>query len=212
MEPDLDCILYLTRNSFLRNFSFERFLERHHNEIPLQNFICYTTGIADGKRVVNAFRILFQSTTSKIRSYFIEWWNTAAYDVYFPHMKFTSIQFWVHSGMTLRKNFFLYDDRMSLFRSTFIHDVRSGNYYRLSSLNHFLQIPEKSNFREQIFSQPGKFYYFQKIRKTALKESRLPVEKEIKRLLEKITHKKNLAMYLKKSSPRLFEEIHSFIK
>lgn len=212
MQPDIDCIVYLTRNSFLRNYSFDRFLEKNKNEIPLQNFICYTTGIADGKRVVNAFRIMYQSSNSKIKSYYIEWWNTAAFDVYFPHTQFKSVSFWVHSGMTLRKNFFLYDDRMSLFRSTFIYDMYSGNYYRLSSLNHFIQIPEKSNFREQIFSQPGKCYYYQKERKASPKDHRTPIEKEIKKLLEKITHKKNLVTYIKKSSPRLFEEIQTFVK
>lgn len=211
MDPDLDCIVYLTKNSFLRNFSFERFLERNNNEIPLQNFICYTTGIADGKRVVNAFRFLFQSSNSKIRSYYIQWWNTAAFDIYFPHTEFTSLQFWVHSGMTLRKNFFLYNDRMSLFRSTFIFDIRSGNYYRLSALNHFLSIPEKSNFGQQIYSHPTKFYYYHKEKKSLPKDNRPPIEKEIIKALEKMMSKKNLASYLKKSSPLLFQEIQTFI-
>lgn len=212
MEPDIDCLNYLTQNSFLRNFSFDRFLERYQNQIPLQSFVCYTTGIADGKRIVNAFRILFQCSNSKIKSYYIQWWNTAAFETYTLNSFFKYICFWVHSGMTLRKNFFLYDDRMSLFRSTFIQDARTGYYYRLSALNHFLDIPEKTNFRQQIFSQPAKFYYFQKLRKVEMTDARLPVEKEIKKMLEKILQKKMLVAYLKKSSPELFDQIQNFVK
>jgi hypothetical protein len=211
MIPDIDCLIYLSQNSFIRNFPFEKFLEKNNNNIQLQNFICYTTGVADGKRIVHAFRFIAQSSNSKIKSYLIEWWNTAIHSVYFPHTEFTSIQFWVHSGMTLRKNFFLYQDRLSLFRSTFIHDLRSGNYYRLSYLNHFISIPEINNYQAQIFSQPGKYYYQLKQRTKMISEYKSPVEKEIKKLLEKIIKKKNLALYLKKSSSVLFQEIQKFV-
>jgi len=212
MEPDLACLDYLTKNSFIRNFSFDRLLERSNNTIPLQNFVCYTVGLVGSKRIIHAFRFLFQSPHSKIKSYYIQWWNTASFEEIDDNTILESICFWIHSGMTLRKNFFLYDDRMSLFRSTFIYDPSSCNYYRLSAMTNFLSIPNQSNFQKQIFTAPGKFYYYHKKIRPHVETNNNPFKVEIMNLLKKILCKKNLVSHLQSTSPRLFEEIIKFIK
>lgn len=211
MEPDTHCLLYLSRNSFIRNLPFEKFLEKNNNQIELQNYICYTTGIANGKKIIHAFRFLYESINSKIKSYYIQWWNTAAFPVINEQSTFQSVQFWVHSGMTLRKNFFLCEDRLSLFRSTFIYDLKSGFYHRLSTLNHFIVIPPISNFRHQIFTAPGKFYYHQRLPKVITAVPKNPLREEIKKQLQKIISRKNTSIYIRKSFPQLYQEIHNFI-
>lgn len=212
MEPDIECLNFLTHNSFVRNFSFDRILERNQNTVPLQNYICYTVGLVGSKRIVHAFRFLYQSPHSKIKSYYIQWWNTATFEHFDDNSVFESVSFWIHSGMTLRKNFFLYDDRMSLFRSTFIFDPYSNHYYRLSAMVNFMNIPEKSNFQKQIFTSPGKFYYYHKKLKTIVRDQRNPFKTEISKLFQKILVKKNLVSYIQASAPRLFEEVQNFIK
>ena len=53
MEPDTNCLLYLSRNYFIRNLLFEKFLEKNNNQIEFENYICYSTGIANGKKIIH---------------------------------------------------------------------------------------------------------------------------------------------------------------
>lgn len=212
MEPEIECILYLINHTYIRNLPYEKFLEKKNHVLQLQNYICYTTGIAGGKRIVHAFRFIHESSNSKIKSYHIQWWDTAAHEHIHTHSQFQSICFWVHSGMSLRKNFFLYEDRLSLFRSTFIHDPVSGFYHRLSALSSFINIPEISNCNQQIFSSPGKYYFHQKIPRPILGPTIDPILREIQRHLSKLLSRKNINIYLRKSFPQLYQEIHNFVK
>jgi hypothetical protein len=212
MEPEIECIHYLINHTFIRNLPYERFLEKHNLVLNLENFICYTTGSAAGKRIVHAFRFLSQSSNSKIKSYRIQWWNTASFETIDHHSVLQSICFWVHSGMTLRKNFFLFDDRLSLFRSTFIYDRINGFYHRLSALNSFTLIPEISNCNQQIFTAPGKYYFHQRVPRLISTSSVNPLQEEIRKQLSKLTCRKNVSIYLRKSFPQLYHEIHNFIK
>lgn len=212
MLPDPFCILYLQQNAFIRNISFEALLDRHNNQIPLETYMCYTVGLVDSKRVVNAFQFLYQSTNTKIKSYYIRWWNTAAHPAIHFQTEFESIEFWVHSGMTLRKNFFLYDDRMSLFRSTFIYDPSVSYYFRLININDYISIPLKSNYQQQIFTSPTKFNYNFKHSQTQIKIAHEIERKQIVKILGKIVGTRNLKRHIEKVSPSLFSEINSFIQ
>jgi hypothetical protein len=211
MLPDPLCVQFLEANPFIRNVSFDRLLDRYHNVIPINSFICYTVGIVDSKRVVNAFQFLFESSNTKIKSYFIRWWNTAAVPNVNFNSVFESIEFWVHSGMTLRKNFFLYDDRMSLLRSTFIYDPHAQYYYRLINLIDYISIPQKSNYQQQIFTSPSKFNYNFKHSKLKSKKSVSVEEKQISKSLCKILQSRNQKCYLEKVSPSLLQEIEIFL-
>lgn len=212
MLPDPLCIQYLQANAFIRNIPFDRLLDRHRNIIPLNSFICYTVGIADSKRIVNAFQFLFESSNTKIKSYYIRWWNTASFSNVDFKSEFDSIDFWVHSGMTLRKNFFLYDDRMSLFRSTFIFDPNANYYYRLINLVDYIDIPTKSNFQQQIFTSPQKYNFNFKHNKIKNKKSGESETRQITKAFTKITNSRNLKSYLEKVSPSLLQEITTFLQ
>lgn len=211
MVPDYFCIQFLQQNSFIRNISIDRLLDKHNNVIPLHNYICYTVGIVDSKRVVNAFQFLFESSNTKIKSYYIRWWNTAAFETISFRTEYESIDFWVHSGMTLRKNFFLYEDRMSLLRSTFIYDPSSSYYFRLINLIDYILIPPKSNYQQQIYTSPSKFSYNYKHNSTKSKENTSIEEKQIAKILKKLIQSRNLKMHLEKVSPSLFHEINRYI-
>lgn len=211
MVPDIFCIQYLQENTFVRNIQFDRLLDRHNNKIPLQNYICYTVGIVGTKRIVHAFQFLFQSSNTKITSYYIRWWNTAAHETITFQTEFQQVNFWVHSGMTLRKNFFLYEDRMSLFRSTFIYDPSYGYYFRLINLVDYIEIPIKSNFQQQIFTAPTKFTYNFKHKINKVNLDRENQRKHISKILNKILLSRNLKSYVEKVSPSLFREINLFL-
>ena len=212
MVPDPLCIQFLQANAFIRNIPFDRLLDRYRNVIPLDTFVCYTVGIVDSKRIVNAFQFLYESSNTKIKSYYIRWWNTATFLNVDFKSEFDSIEFWVHSGMTLRKNFFLYDDRMSLFRSTFIYDHHSNYYYRLINLVDYIQIPSKSNFQQQIYISPQKYNYNFKHNKVKNKKCGESEKKQISKCLTKIVNARNLKSYLEKVSPSLLQEIDLFLQ
>ncbi len=212
MQPDLLCIESLTEKNFIRNIPFDRFLERNGNSISLNNHICYTVGIASEKRVVHAFRFVGQSPNSKIKSYLIEWWNVVTFPTLNENCEIESIQFWVHSGMTLRKNFFLFDDRLSLFRSTFIYDRNAGYYHRLINIMPFCVIPEISNYQQKVYTSPGKFSVPFKMSRVPALIAKNPCDEEVKKHLRKITKSRNLIKRLEKVSPQLLSEIEKFVK
>lgn len=212
MNPDPLCIQFLQANSFIRNIPFERLLDRHQNVIPLNMYMCYSVGIVDSKRIVNAFQFLYESSNTKIKSYYVKWWNTAAHPNITFQSEFESIEFWVHSGMTLRKNFFLYEDRLSLLRSTFIYDPYSSYYFRLINLIDYLQIPMRSNFQKQIYISPTKFNYNFKHSVTKNKKFGQTEEKQLVKSFHKITSSRKLKSYLEKVSPSLLQEIQQFLK
>lgn len=210
MFPDTLCLQYLENTTFIRNHSFDKFLERNNNIIALINHMCYTVGIVENKKIVHAFRFLCESPNSKIKSYKIEWWNTAAFERFDLRDNYTKVEFWIHSGMTLRKNFFLLEDRLSLFRSTFIYDPFNGTYYRLINIIAYCQIPEVTNYQEKIYTSPSKFYFSQKmVRKCKQKDSSHLVN-ELKKSISKIRENRQQMILLESVSPQLFAEINKF--
>lgn len=214
MEVDVDCIEYLTQHSFIRNVCFENFVERSNFQIKLSHQICYCVGIINNQRIVHTIRIIGQSPPPGVTSYFVEWFNSATYtlnELIDKEVQFDSVNFWVHSGVALRKNFFLFDDRMSLMKSTFIFDRQSHCYYRLACLLPFLQFEYMPSDKYPIYSSPVKIYFTVKRVKKATKS--IPNKKRInlQKALRKVVKIHNSFHYLEKEHKRLFEEINNII-
>lgn len=216
MQPEIEHLNYLINRPTLRNFCSYDFLERHNFQINLANYICYTIGNSNNQRYINAFQFIGECSCHKLKNYYIRWWNTAEFDEYNKYSHFDSIQFWVHSGMTLRKNFFIYDDRMSLFRTTFIFDPLSKLFFRLSYIIAYIFIPFLSSVNNFIFTTPEKHYFCRKItqkenkRKTHIKID--PQINELQKKFSKIIKNKNYSRTIRKHNIKLFEELNNFIK
>lgn len=216
MDPDNQIINKLINSNSLKNFCSFNFLERHNFKINLNDFICYTIGNSNGRKYVNCFKFLGQNCTYKLKNYYIKWWNTGTFETIDNDTIFESIEFWIHSGMTLRKNFFNYDDRMSLFRTTFIYDSLNQTFFRLSYINCYLFIPELDNFKSIIFSKPQKYYINDK---NKLKNKKIISHHkpknlqliEIQKKLRVIISNKSYRYLLKSQHNKLFDEIQNFI-
>lgn len=214
MEVNIVCLDYLMQHSFIRNVCFEDFVERHNFQIKLSDFICYCVGIIDNQRIVHAIRILGQSPPPGVTSYFIQWFNTATYtwdEIMNNEIEFESTSFWVHSGVALRKNFFLFDDRMSLMKSTFIYDKHTHSYYRLACLLPFLQFDYTPSDKYPIYSSPIKIYYTIKRPKKLNKAVPNKKRSNLQKALKKVVKIHNSFHYLEKEHKRLFEEINNII-
>lgn len=202
MKPKTECIEYLKKHHFLRNYDVEPFLHRSKNQIDLSAHICYCVGIIEDIRFVQAIRLLHKTPLTGITSYFIEWFHCQNNE--------ESVQFWVHSGVTLRKHFFLFEDRISFIRGTFIYDEVLKRYYRLSSLLPFSYISEMSPPCEFIYATPIKKYHFKKKKST---QTHLVCKN--KRLLQSHTQRfirvNNINNYLEKEYPILFHEMKKII-
>ena len=214
MEVNIECIDYLMQHSFIRNVCYEDFVERHNFQIKLSDITCYCVGIIDNQRIVHAIRIIGQSAPPGVTSYFIKWFNTATYtwnEIMNNEIQFDSTMFWVHSGVALRKNFFLFDDRMSLMKSTFIYDSYSESYFRLACLLPFLQFEYMPSDKYPIYSSPIKIYFTVKRVKNGIKNIPNKKRSNLQKTLKKVVKIHNSFHYLEKEHKRLFEEIQNII-
>lgn len=210
MTPDNERIRYLVNTSFLRNFSIDELLKNNRYEINLTSFICYCVGIIDGKRYVHPIKIISKTPSPGITSYQIIWWNAAIFcrDNMLPDEEtYERISFWSHSGVALRKHFFLFEDRMSLIRSTFIYDSITDHYYRLCSLLHYLVIPITMPTGQVIYTSLTKSYCYQKVIKKRDNELKKKQNEDVKKYLKKFVKQFNHYNFLDKEYPRLFEEV-----
>lgn len=214
MEPNYNLINYLINSNCIKNYCSYNFAERNNFKINLTDFICYTLGNSNNRKYVNCFKFLGESCNYKLKNYYIRWWNSGCFEDIDQNVIFDYVDFWVHSGMTLRKNFFNYEDRMSLFRTTFIYDELTQTFFRLSQLSSFIVIPEMIIFKNIIFSSPEKYYYIEKIKKNKkeIKKSNKNKQlEEIQKKLNKIIVNKNYKYLIKKYNNKLFEELENFI-
>jgi hypothetical protein len=203
MNPDEDCIDFLKTNQYYKNYDCTSILI--NNKIALQNYICYCVGSIEDRKFVHCIRILKKSNETGISAYFINWWH-----IDLSHY----ISFWVHSGIALRKYFFLYEDRLSFLRSTFIYHQKNRTYYRLSHIIDYLDLPIEAPMYMKIFSTPCKQYTFTKIHQKDPKQKK----KKQKKLKQYLT--KNLKQFckhlhhqsqLRESYPNLFQEIDKIV-
>ena len=203
-------IQYLTKTNFIRNYPIDDLLRNNHYEIKLTDFICYCVGIMGGKRFVHAIKILSKTPSPGITSYEVSWWDTASYclnDELPDEVSYESVCFWVHSGVSLRKHFFLFDDRMSLIRSSFIYDEVTDHYYRLCSLLPYVYIPIVTPTGKTIYTAPSKTYLYQKVIKKGSNELQKRRNDDVKKYLKKFVKQFNHFDFLEKDYPRLFEEV-----
>lgn len=209
ISPDNERIQYLAKTNFIRNPSTDELLRCNDFEIDLTSYICYCVGIIEEKRYVHCIQILSKTPSPGITSYQIKWWNTACYCLNDNNdeVQYEATSFWVHSGVALRKHFFLFQDRMSLIRSTFIYDSNTEQYYRICSLTPYLYIPIISPNGMPIYTSPKKTYCYHKVIKKGECEVRNKQRYNTKKYLKKFVKQFNHFSFLEEEYPRLFEEI-----
>jgi hypothetical protein len=212
MEVDKGCLSYLTNHSFIRNEAIESFVEENNFSIELEKFIVYCVGNIDGERIVHAIRIKGRSSSPGVTSYLIEWFNVACYPIdSFDCNSLDSVTFWVHSGVALRKNFFLFEDRMCLVKSSFIFDQKRNSYYRLFFLTDFMKINMLSNYNCPIYSSSNKISFSNKRPKKEKDDVSDTKLIKLKKSLRKVMKSCNSFGYIEKTYPRLFKELISVI-
>lgn len=216
MDPQIKLIKKLMRLNSIKNQCPYDFLQRHNLRINLVDFVCYTIGNYQGEKYINCFKFLGESCCYKLRNYYIRWWNNATFESINNNTIFSSVDFWVHSGMTLRKNFFNYDDRMSLYRTTFIYDENSDSFFRLSYISSYLVIPSIDLNQTKVYKSIDKYNYIEKRKKNKRQDIlsqniKNPQILEIQKKLSKIINNKIYKFIIKKQNTKLFEEITNFI-
>lgn len=164
-EVDEDCISHLTNQAYIKNVSTEALLQDFQYKIPIEKFICYCIGNVKGRKSIQCLRILKKTPSEKITTMFVEWFH--------PTHKKQTIQFWVGSGVSLKKFFFLHEDQLNFFRSTFIYYPELCKFFRLASIQNFLEIMEINPMGKFIFSSPIKCHgYKRRIEIDSGKQSR----------------------------------------
>jgi hypothetical protein len=211
MEIDIPSIFFLTNHTFIRNPSVDSFVAENNMDIFLSQFVVYSVGLIDSERIVHALRFLKQCQSPGVTSYLIEWYNVATFSknelLYQPPNKFDSVTFWVHSGVALRKNFFLFQDRMSLYKSTFLYDKKREQYFRLVHLLPFLKLEQEVSICYPMYSDVNKIFLNNHRKKKNKKIQPDYNQLSLKKNLQKILKVNNSFSYIQKRHPRLFEEI-----
>lgn len=208
MQPLPHCIHFLSTHSFLRNHSATH-LQNINFWKDTNEFIWYCVGIISDTRFVHCIRFLKKSPKPGITSYYIQWYKTAPYSrLQIDEMPthFESVCFWVHSGVALRKNFFLFEDRMSLIRSTFYYDSISKLFYRMSHLIPYLNICEEIPHHVQIYTNIEKFYCFQKRNKKRKYDENQKKKSDFCKALKKFIEQNNHLQFIRLEYPKLFNE------
>lgn len=214
---DFKHIEYLTKNSFLRNVFCSEFIQENNFRVNLSQYFCYCVGIIQGERIVNVVKILHQHRSPGVTSFLIQWYNVSCFKLdELAKMNLIedleSVTFWVHSGVALRKNFFIYDDRMSLLKSTFIFDEKRNQYYRLHHLQPYTFNEQLHPLNSPIYSSVNKTTFA--ARRTNIREKYdenksnedLPI-KALKKTLRGVLKEHNSFSYIETKYPRLFKEI-----
>lgn len=212
-QPDPFCLSYLANHHFIRNYPLTHFLQAS-SRVSFFEKIWYCIGIIDGERYVHAVRFINKTPKPGITSYYIEWFNTACYSrlsINEMPINFDSIHFWVHSGVALRKNFFLFEDRMSLIRSCFYYEPTTCLFYRMSSLIPYLDIPDAIPTNIKIYTSVFRFYSFQKRVKKRNYDDMSKKKSDFVRSLKKFVENHNHRHFFQLTYPKLFEQAQFII-
>jgi hypothetical protein len=117
-------------NYYVFNPSNDQFLERHHFCVQLNQFHCYCYGnTKDGVRCIQFFQFVHIYPEG------------GGYDVYVEKEKRIV---YVRDLISLRRDFFEFIDRTSLFRSSFLYDPEEKKLFRLHYLHLYLYLPTRS--------------------------------------------------------------------
>jgi len=198
--PDPACMDFLCSQSYLRNDPPLHILQDHHFQLPLHTFICYCIGMYQDEKSVQCIQILQKTTSPKFNNFLVKWFHPDD-----PHQHVT---FWVNSGASLKKHFFLFTDKINFFRSTFIHYPEMDKYFRLSSLMDFFKIPESTPLQEKIYHTPIKFHLFKPLPTSSSDKKKNTSKREqgLKRTILKI-FRQDVDHYLQRKYPSLFQEL-----
>lgn len=213
MSIQTESLQYLSSHHFIRNSNFENFIHRNNGMITADKHIFYCVGLIRNIRIVHAVRLLAVSESPGITAYYIEWFNTACTPIQEINKDtmFESIRFWVHSGVALRKNFFLFEDRMSLLKSSFIFDPLENKYHRLLYLLPYIHFNTVCTDRIPIYNSLDKVYFRRK--KAYDQEEKKEDRKKVllKKSLRKLVKSHNQFNFLQREYVKLFEEIERVI-
>lgn len=119
----------VVQNSFSNYYVFnpknDGFLLRFHYQVKLNQYHCYCYGnTKEGVRCIHRFQFVCM--------------HTVGYDVYLEQEKKVV---YVRDLISLRRDFFHFVDRTSLFRSSFLYDPEEKKMFRLHYLHYYLYLP-----------------------------------------------------------------------
>jgi hypothetical protein len=204
MFPSRECIRFLTNHQYLKNPPLSSFLESCNYNIQLDNYICYCVGVIDYQRIINCIRITKKTPTEKITTMHIEWFNPQS-----PYSE--KIEFWVNSGVCLKRLFFLYEDQLNFFRSTFIYSETTNQYYRLANLLNFIQLPEINPTGEKIYNSPMKKYIYKKMITSNPEKINEKRKKEVRKSFMNILKRHNMDGFVEKNFKSMYVEIEKLM-
>lgn len=204
LTPDQECIDFLTNHSYIKNFSPVSILKDHQFRIPIEQFICYCVGMIDSERTVQCIRIHQKIPSEKITSMQIQWF-------YPNHPEKGSILFWVNSGVCLKRQFFLYQDQLNFFRSTFIYYPEMQKYFRLSTFTNYISIPEVNPLGEPIYNSPFKCYRYNKQLTNHPGKIHEKKKREFRKAMVNTLKKHNIDSFMEIYYPHLFKEISAIL-
>lgn len=193
-------VIFLTNQNYVKNYPPSQFLREYNYKIPLENFVCYCVGVYNDEKVVHCLRIIMKSPSEKITTMQIEWFSPDS-------SRNESVTFWVSSGISLKKNFFLHTDQLNFFRSTFIYSPSQSQFFRLSSIQNFLFIPEHNPMGQSIYNTPLKFYKYK--RKLTSSPNKLlgKRKKEFIKDVQKLKNKYNIDGFVENNYKKLYVEL-----
>lgn len=195
------CIHFLMNTQYIKNVCPEKFLQLHHFEIPLSEYICYCVGFIQNQKIIHCLRILQKTPSEKMSTILIEWRN--------PINLQENIQFWVSSGIACKRKFFLHEDQLNFFRSTFIYCPVLRQYFRLSTILHFLKLEENNPMNCKIYSTPLHYRIFKKRMDNIPDKLNNKRCKEFKKSLQKIKKKFNIDNFLQETYPAMYQIIEN---
>lgn len=200
--------LFLLNTYSIRNHSPAPLCKRFHYKIPISTFYCYSVGIINGIKRIQIFKIINQLVTG-IKTYKIQWWNTAFTEYSYINLNESeAVCFWVHSGGSLKKNFFLFEDKLNIFKSTYIFDRENSQFFRLMSLQNYFYFEEKiEKINEYIYTSPHKVHKQKKITEKRLKNNKNKEIHQIKKISSKLLNDYNMRNCLINQFPVLFKEL-----
>ena len=204
MRPSQECIDFLTNHQYLKNPPVAPLLEPNNYQINLDQYICYCVGVIQCERIVHCIRIKKKTPTEKITSLNIEWFNPNS-----PQT--TKVKFWVNSGVCLKRLFFLFEDQLNFFRSTFIYSDITKKYYRLANIMNFLHLPETNPVGEKIYNSPTKSFLYKKMISSSPEKINEKRKKEVKKSLFNVLKRHNVDGFLEKNFQDVFREIEKLI-
>lgn len=224
--PDHECILYLLDQKYIRNELPTHILRDHGYRFPLHLFCCYCVGMVEGEKNVECIQFIMKTHSEKITQMSIRWFH--------PTHRKKYVTLWVNSGASLKKNFFLFTDKLNFFRSTFVYYPEMQTYFRLSSLLDYIELPlwnstdEKESY-QKIYQTPFKFsllcsaLYLQSRQSTKKRKNvkkiqeanehkgkRLKREKLFRKNIERIA-RNDFDYFMHRKYPELFQEINRII-